>query len=468
MLIPNLADAEDATQAQVDSRDFSDILAPAFSYTGVLSGCAVAAQGTPNMTVAISAGVVVVNGVVVTVAAGNVTISANASGNARFDLICVDAAGVKSAVAGIPSTSPVFPNPAGKVVLAAVRVPAGAASISNAKLVDKRVFNTLSSLAFGAAGDTNLYRNGANSLQTDGSLYVKGNAAGIGYVFNPLSAAGNALATIAPGDTNYRHAIDVNGGMGWGPGNSAGDTNLYRLQSGHLKTDGFFQAGQGAILRYGDAAQVTLGSLNQFFGGAPAAAGIAFGSAGDTNLYRGQANTLQTTGSLFFKGGAGTYPIAVYANLTDGNSQFYIDGGTGRLNWGPGNSGADTWIYRGSNPGLLGVHTDLWVEGSVLPQGNMQAVSSVSRLPGKRFLADTDRLGRHYAGAGNFIQQCEGHEPLPPVCGRVANGRLVLRQGAGLFSTGWRRSRICLFPPERRWRCILLGNCRRVECALQV
>jgi microcystin-dependent protein len=137
--IPNAADAQDVSQAQPDSRDFRDMIAAAFAGTGVVSGCAVTAQASPNMTVAVAAGSVAVVGTVAAVTGGNVTIvTANAT-NPRFDLICVDGAGVKQAVAGVPNAAPVFPDPAGMAVLAAVRVPANATTIDNAKIVDKRL-----------------------------------------------------------------------------------------------------------------------------------------------------------------------------------------------------------------------------------------------------------------------------------------------------------------------------------------
>ena len=93
---------------------------------------------------------------------GNVNIAAADPTNARFDLICVDNTGAKSAVNGTPAAAPVFPDPAGKVVLAAVRVPSGAASINGAKIVDKRVQTLIiaaSSLA-GYPGDPRKQLNG--------------------------------------------------------------------------------------------------------------------------------------------------------------------------------------------------------------------------------------------------------------------------------------------------------------------
>ena len=137
--IPNAANAEDVTQAQPDSVDFS-ILVAAFAGTGVVTGCAVTAQGAPNMTVAVASGTVAIAAAQIAVTGGNVTITAANATNPRFDLICVDNAGVKSAVAGTPNANPVFPAiPASSVVLAAVRVPAAVASINAAKITDKRV-----------------------------------------------------------------------------------------------------------------------------------------------------------------------------------------------------------------------------------------------------------------------------------------------------------------------------------------
>jgi len=137
--IPNAAQAEDVTQAQPDSVDFA-IMVAAFGGTGIVSGCAVTAQATPNMTVAVANGTIAVAGAQAAVTAGNVTIAAADPTNPRFSLIVASSSGVLSAVAGTAAASPVFPAiPASSVVLAAVRVPAGAASINGPKITDKRV-----------------------------------------------------------------------------------------------------------------------------------------------------------------------------------------------------------------------------------------------------------------------------------------------------------------------------------------
>lgn len=141
MLLPSASQSESRLQAQVDKRLFNDAVAPASTGLGVKSGCLVSAQGTPNMTVAVSSGTVVSNWRSVGVAAGNVTISSNTSGNPRIDLICVDATGAKSVVAGTPAAIPntAWPDPAGKVVIATIYVPDAAASITNARITDTRV-----------------------------------------------------------------------------------------------------------------------------------------------------------------------------------------------------------------------------------------------------------------------------------------------------------------------------------------
>lgn len=138
--IPNSGDAAiaDNKQAQVDAVDVA-ILVDALNCTGVVSGCAVSAQGSPDMTVAVAAGVVQSGGVELAVTAGNVTIAAADGTNPRFDLIVADSAGAKQRRGGTAAAAPVFPTPtAGDVVLAAVYVPASDTTIATNQIVDKR------------------------------------------------------------------------------------------------------------------------------------------------------------------------------------------------------------------------------------------------------------------------------------------------------------------------------------------
>lgn len=137
-IIPNEADAFNANQAEPDSVDF-DILAAGIGGSGVLSGCAVTAQGSPDMTVAVAAGVIKVGAVVVAVTSGNVTIGTADGTNPRFDLITVNNSGTKACTAGTAAASPVFPAiPSNSVVLAAVYVPASDTTIATNQITDKR------------------------------------------------------------------------------------------------------------------------------------------------------------------------------------------------------------------------------------------------------------------------------------------------------------------------------------------
>jgi hypothetical protein len=150
--IPNEADAGTTDQAAPDKVDL-DILTAGISHgtgastygvgpTGVETGCAVTAQGTPDMTVAVAAGNVRIGGRLVKVATGNVTITTAHGTNKRRDLIVVDTAGAKTAIAGTASdpTRAALPTiTSGKVVLAAVTIPAADTTIGSTQITDKRV-----------------------------------------------------------------------------------------------------------------------------------------------------------------------------------------------------------------------------------------------------------------------------------------------------------------------------------------
>lgn len=120
---------------------------------------AVTAAGVPNATVVVAAGSAVIRGTSATGqgayscrndAPVSVTITANASGNPRIDLICArvfdsqyDGGGVDAwqliAVAGTPSGSPSAPaTPANAIVLARVAVANGFSAITSGNITDYR------------------------------------------------------------------------------------------------------------------------------------------------------------------------------------------------------------------------------------------------------------------------------------------------------------------------------------------
>src|SRR3990167_3602003 len=137
--IPNVGDASHVDQAEPDAVDFA-ILLDGIEGDGVISGCAVTAKATPDMTVAVASGTVRLGGSNSSVTAGNLTIGAASATNPRFDLIAVNSSGTKSVVAGSAAGNPVFPQiPASSIIIAAVYVPANDTAINSTQITDKRV-----------------------------------------------------------------------------------------------------------------------------------------------------------------------------------------------------------------------------------------------------------------------------------------------------------------------------------------
>jgi len=122
-------------------------------------------------------------------------------------------------------------------------------------------------LYFGTANDTSLYRSAAQSLKTDGHLYLGLN----------LFLANNASAIYF---------------------GSANDTNLYRVAASQLKTDGHLSAGIALWANHANANMVAIG-----WDGNVAKSQITFGQSYDTNLYRSAAGALKTDGTFEAAGG---------------------------------------------------------------------------------------------------------------------------------------------------------------------
>lgn len=119
------------------------IIAAAMQGRGVLTGCAVTAQGSPDMTVAVAAGTIRNAGDIAATAVtgGNLTIGAASGSQPRIDLISVSSAGVKTVTAGTAAASPKPPDlPSGHIALAYVLVPTSDTTISTDQITDKRFF----------------------------------------------------------------------------------------------------------------------------------------------------------------------------------------------------------------------------------------------------------------------------------------------------------------------------------------
>lgn len=323
MPVPNEADAGFPDQARLDSRDLAIMDAASGGVagtgygtgpTGVQSGAAVTAQGSPDMTVAVAAGVVRIGGRRVVVAAGNVTITAAHATNPRIDLIVVDVNGTKSAIAGTPAASPsvAFPTiTAGTVVLAAVYVPANDTAINSNQITDKRVlisrpphedvtwygalgndsFNC--SPAFKAAHDAlpnavpeiggrihipiGRYRLNGFILSSPTSVTATVGGAGgptgtFFYAVSAFNAAGETLAVAtSPTSISLTNQIGV---IGWA---AVTDAIGYKIYRGTTSTDLFhlaFANGQ-ATVSYNDTGAVTPVGIQT-----PTAPGLAAGGSG--------------------------------------------------------------------------------------------------------------------------------------------------------------------------------------------
>ena len=232
--IPNQADAGTSSQSEIDAQDIA-ILVAAYNGSGVVTGGAVTAQGTPDMTVAVAAGTVMIAGTHYAISAGNATIATADSSNPRFDLISINTSGALVVTAGTAASNPVFPAlPSTTATLAAVHVPAGDTAIATAQITDKRVIarspgvpdDTI--LWLGTTGDTaimhstsvisaddevsNLIEGTSVHLATTANSLIFSNTTDNGDILFLVSDGGNSKGLLHLDGTNGRvvvHAGDM-------------------------------------------------------------------------------------------------------------------------------------------------------------------------------------------------------------------------------------------------------------------
>jgi len=217
---PNLADAGSGTQSEVDAKDF-DILVAGIGGSGVISGCSVQAQGSPDMTLAVGSGTVRIGTTIVAVSSGNVTITTAHATLERIDLVVVNSSGTKSVTAGTASANPAYPAiPANSIVLADVTIPAGDTSISNSQIYGKQILlGFTGQLATLTAGRVALVGTGGLltddldlTFATDTTLMTKavfGTAAG---AVNSISAQETADCLTFEGTTDDAFELRICGG----------------------------------------------------------------------------------------------------------------------------------------------------------------------------------------------------------------------------------------------------------------
>jgi len=170
------------------------VLVAALAGTGVLTGCAVTAQGTPDMTLAVASGTIQATpgSAAVTVTGGNVTITTAHATLPRIDLVTASAAGVKTVTAGTASAEPKPADlPSGHIGLAMVDVPAADTAIQTAQITDKRavvIAGAIQGLPVGLTGavsptryvggnasgapTTGTFAVGDFTVNADGSIYI--------------------------------------------------------------------------------------------------------------------------------------------------------------------------------------------------------------------------------------------------------------------------------------------------------
>lgn len=146
--IPNEADVIGVgagIQSEIEKGDI-DILVAGFAGMGVVTGCAVTAQASPNMTVHVAAGQVSVGITTANVTGGNSPTITSDGSNPRFVFIEINPSGtivVNQGTAAPIDGGLVYPAPtSGNVVLAVVYVPTSATTIISSYISDRRVVIT--------------------------------------------------------------------------------------------------------------------------------------------------------------------------------------------------------------------------------------------------------------------------------------------------------------------------------------
>jgi hypothetical protein len=194
-LIPNASDVGVVSyrQAEPDAGDFSILGNDRY---GVFYGCGLTSSG---LTLALTDGphIILVDGVVQLLpSTGSVTINTGSTTD-RFDLIGWDvAASDLTVIAGVPVDDPKFAEiPDGVVVIAAVYVAAGASSINNSNVIDKRRLLLHGARGAAAGNETFLYNllpSGQIGFSATGSgtLGWDDNSVSLGITGNKLTVNG--------------------------------------------------------------------------------------------------------------------------------------------------------------------------------------------------------------------------------------------------------------------------------------
>lgn len=136
--IPDNDEAGNNNQSIWMQTDINALVA-ALDGDGVVSGCGVTAQGTPDMTVAVAAGTIQESDTAYSITGANATITAADGSNPRIDLVCAKTDDTLVVTAGTAAANPKAPDiPANNILLAIVYVPASDTAIETGQITDKR------------------------------------------------------------------------------------------------------------------------------------------------------------------------------------------------------------------------------------------------------------------------------------------------------------------------------------------
>jgi Collagen triple helix repeat (20 copies) len=242
-----------------------------------------------------------------------------------------------------------------------------------------------------------------------------------------VAAAARVIANmLAAGDAQPAWRVLGSGQMEWGAGGaSAPDVTLSRLSAGRLTIGnaalrGTRTAGASTVLEANVAGDAGLrltvtgdGRITWGDGTNPV----------DTTLYRGGAGLLYL-GSSSQKGRIRAFGSAasdvIFDGLvtTDAQSRWYCRA-DGLMGWGPGNAGADTFLYRGG-AGFLQL-------GTTTQKGRLEVYGSVASDTAFDSRVTTDAQARWYVRADGAMFWGDGTNP---------QDTLLYRNGVGMLNLG--------------------------------
>lgn len=219
----------------------------------VLAGCAVTAQASPDMTVAVAKGAVLANKVLKGVSAGNVTIGAADGTNPRLDLVVVDSSGAKQCRAGTAAANPKPPaRTANDVVLAVVYVPAADTTIGANQITDLRMliesgpimlYKTTTAETTNTAATVELLNKANSGVTIPNGLFLAGRILRVRLGGNMLLNSGTGTNSVAIryggttmySDTSAAQVADADRGAWWIDFDLVAQGNADQSLNGHFQ-----------------------------------------------------------------------------------------------------------------------------------------------------------------------------------------------------------------------------------------